>query len=61
MITLSEYQEVFLIQHIRKEVARLSKLVVSYRADGLDTSRLRDYIFEMKTLYRQLLGVPYPD
>lgn len=61
MINLSEYQEVFLIQHIRKEVARLSKLVVSYRASGLDTSLLRDYIFEMKTLYRQILGVPYPD
>lgn len=57
----SVYQELFLSSHIRREVKRLQKLVLSYRVSGLDTSILKDNIFELKTLYRQLFGISYID
>lgn len=57
----SVYQELFLSSHIRREVKRLQKLVLSYRVSGLDTSILEDNIFELKTLYRQLFGISYID
>lgn len=61
MIDFSVEQELFLTCAIRREIKRLSKLVVSYRLNGLDSSILKEDIFEMKTLYRQLFGIPYPD
>lgn len=58
-ISLSVTQEMFLRSSIRQEIFRKYVALDSYRIAGIDISSIRDDIFELKTLYRQLTGKPF--
>lgn len=58
-ICLSVSQEMFLRSSIRQEIFRKYVVLDTYRSDGIDISSIRDDIFELKTLYRQLTGEPF--
>lgn len=58
-IILSISQEMFLRSTIRQEIMRKYVLIDTFRSVGSDISWLREDIFELKTLYRQLFGEPF--
>lgn len=58
-INLSISQEIFLRSVIRSEIKRKHVVIDAYRSVGYDTTWLRDDIFELKTLFRQLFGEPF--
>lgn len=58
-ISLSVAQEKFLRSSIRQEIFRKYVALDTYRSDGIDISSIREDIFELKTLYRQLTGLPF--
>lgn len=49
----------FLRSVIRSEISRKFVLIDTFRSVGSDITWLRDDIFELKTLYRQLFGEPF--
>lgn len=58
-INLSISQEMFLRSVIRSEIMRKYVVIDAFRSVGHDTTWLRDDIFELKTLFRQLFGKPF--
>lgn len=52
-------QEIFLSSTIRSEIMRKYAFIDAFRSVGSDTTLLRDDIFELKALYRQLFGEPF--
>lgn len=55
-ICLSVTQEMFLRSSIRQEIFRKYVVMDTYRSEGIDITSIREDIFELKTLYRQLTG-----
>lgn len=55
-ISLSLDLEMFLRSSIRQEIFRKYVLIDTGLSEGIDISPLRDDIFELKTLYRQITG-----
>lgn len=58
-ICLFVSQEKFLRSFIRQEIFRKYVFLDTYRSEGIDISSIRDDIFQLKSLYRQLTGQPF--